>query len=97
MAACDYIDGNKKEWKELYQFIEKTNPDFIKYMISEPKNESYEGRICYIPSMQEWLLRNCPIEWVQNRLGGKFDLQRMLCGKAHHEEQDQDQYEFHFD
>jgi len=84
MAACDNLYGNKKEWKELHDFLAKTNPKWIKlYMKNEPEGDE-EERICYIADIQGWLMKNCPLEWVKERLEDNFSIQTLICGKPHH-------------
>lgn len=85
MAACDNIYGNKKEWKELHAFLYKTKPEYIKQCMREEPKDDEEQRICYIADIQGWLIENCPLEWVKERLNDSFDVQRFICGKAHHE------------
>ena len=85
MAACDYLYGNKKEWQELHDFfIEKKRKKWVKmYMRSQPDSEQ-ESRICYIASIQGWLVKNCPLSWVKERLDNNFDIQALICGTPHH-------------
>lgn len=85
MAACDNLYGNKKEWEELRDFLLENNPKAFYYMNPKPIEEDEEVRICYIPDIQAWLIKNCPLKWVQERLNENFDIQRMICGEAHHE------------
>jgi hypothetical protein len=87
MAACDNLYGNRKEWNELHAFLFQTKPLWIeKYMRKQPTEEDGEVRICYIADIQDWLIENCPLVWVQDRLKGNFDIQRLILGKAHHED-----------
>lgn len=85
MAACDNLYGNLKEWLEFRDFLFENNPHALYYMRPRPSSEELETRICYIPDIQEWLIDNCHLVWVQERLNENFDVQRMICGKAHHE------------
>jgi hypothetical protein len=85
MAVCDNLYGNRKEWNELHSFLVQTHPEWIdQYMRDQPESEE-EVRICYIANIQGWLIENCPLVWVKERLSDNFDVQRMICGKAHHE------------
>lgn len=87
MAACDNLYGNRTEWKELYDFLMKTHPDWVKkYMRDQPLHDE-DVRICYIAEIQGWLIENCPLEWVHEKLKDNFELQRLICGKAHHEKE----------
>ena len=85
MAACDNLYGNKKEWQEFHDFLAPIRPKWVKkYMRSQPQGDD-EVRICYIPEIQGWLIENCPLDWVKERLIENFDVQRIICRKAHHE------------
>jgi len=85
MAACDNLYGNRKEWQELHDFLYRTKPEWIKrYMRQQPNQDEYI-RICYIADIQEYLIENCPLEWVRERLNENFEVQRIICGRAHHE------------
>jgi hypothetical protein len=85
MAACDNLYGTKKEWQELHDFLFQTHPEYIKkYMRSQPEHEG-EVRICYIADIQGWLIKNCPLVWVKERLSDNFEIQKIILGKAHHE------------
>lgn len=86
MAACDNLHGNRAQWNELREFLMQTHPEYItQYMREEPKEDAQEQRICYIASIQEYLIENCPLAWVKEQLIENFQTQRMICGKAHHE------------
>ena len=85
MAACDNLYGNKKEWNEFHDFLSQTHPEWIEqYMYSEPE-EGNEQRICYIASIQGFLIENCPLDWVKEKLNENFFIQRAILGEAHHE------------
>lgn len=85
MAACDNLYGNRKEWFELYAFLALTHPEWIEQYMGEAPEEGEEVRICYIADIQGYLIENCPLEWVTERLNDNFNIQRFICGKAHHE------------
>jgi hypothetical protein len=87
MAACDNLYGTKKEWIELRDYLFDNNPSALVYMKQKPLSELDEVRLCYIPDIQGWLIENCTLTWVQERLNENFDIQKMICGKAHHEEE----------
>ena len=84
MAACDNLYGNREEWQELRDFLSKNNSDALVFMKSQPK-EGEEIRICYIADIQDYLIENCPLDWVKERLSENFCVQRMILGRAHHE------------
>jgi len=85
MAACDNLYGTKEEWQDLHDFLFQTNSEYIKkYMRPKPEHDG-EVRICYIADIQGWLVENCPLVWVKERLIDNFEIQKMILGKAHHE------------
>lgn len=86
MAGCDNLYGNRKEWKELHDFLSQHSPEGLYFMKEIPDHDDEDVRICYIAEIQKYLIENCPLEWVQERLNDNFDVQRFICGKAHHEE-----------
>jgi hypothetical protein len=85
MAACDNLYGTKKQWKELYKFLKESKSDWIVSMKPEPDVDDVVTRICYTADIQGWLYENCSLEWVKNQLESNFDVQRVILGKAHHE------------
>lgn len=90
MAACDNLYGNMTEWVELHEFLHNSlYPEYIElYMRDMPDSDQIERRICYIAEIQEWLYDNCPLPWVKERLKDNFNIQAMICGKPHHEKED---------
>ncbi len=89
MAACDNLNGNRKEWIELRDFLYANNPYALMYMKPIPKHVTESTLICYIPDIQEWLIENCPFKWVQERLIENFEMQRMILGTAYHESENE--------
>ncbi len=89
MAACDNLYGNRKEWNELHAFLVQTKPEYIeRYMRKQPEENEGEVRICYIADIQGWLIENCPLQWVKEKLEVNFNIQTMICGKPHHKRSD---------
>lgn len=85
MASCDNLYGNSEEWLELYYFLKATRPYcIVRYMRDRPAGKEAE-RICYIADIQGWLIKHCKLKWVQDELQDNFEIQRMICGNAHHE------------
>ncbi len=86
MAACDNLYGNRTEWNELDAFIVETHPEWIElYMYPEPLDDKEQVRIMYIADVQGWLLENCPLDWVIERINENCHIQTVICGKPHHE------------
>ena len=97
MAACDNLYGNAKQWQELYEFLSQTHPEWIDlYMHDRPEGEQ-ECRICYVAEIQEFMNENCPLPWVKDKLNENFDVQRMILGRAHHEEKMKSGYRVEYD
>jgi hypothetical protein len=86
MAACDNLYGTKKQWKQLYKFLKKNKAEWLVSMYPEPDVDGVETRICYTGNVQGWLYENCPLKWVKEKLKCNFDVQRIILGKAHHED-----------
>lgn len=91
MEACDNLYGTREQWKQLHAFIAEKEPKFLRYMRPEPDYDEDgdiddEWRICYIADIQGWLIANCPLDWVQEKLNENCEIQRFICGKAHHED-----------
>lgn len=85
MAACDNLYGNRQEWLELYYFLKATKPHYIiRFMRDRPETDEPK-RICYVACFQKWLVKHCKLNWVQEKLNDNFEMQRLICGKAHHE------------
>ncbi len=85
MAACDNLYGNSEQWQELHDFLSTNRPKYLKHMREKPDDNDEIVRICYIADIQKFLIEKCPLEWVKDELEENFDVQRMICGKAHHE------------
>lgn len=90
MAMCDNLYGNSKQWQELHDFLSKNQPEDLHWMREDkPDPKSGEVRICYIAEIQEYLIENCPLPWVQEELEGNLRIQRFILGKAHHERENE--------
>ncbi len=85
MAACDNLYGNAEQWQQLFDFLVFNAPENIIYMKEKPARDDEIVRICYIPNIQDFLIEKCPLQWVKDQLEENFEVQRMICGKAHHE------------
>lgn len=86
MAACDNLYGNFDEWNELFIFLYENKREYLMWMKPPPIPDGIDiTRICYIAEIQDWLIENCPLQWVIEKLNQNFTIQRIICGKAHHE------------
>lgn len=84
MAACDNLYGNSEEWQQLHDFLSSNKPEYLRYMREKPEHDG-EIRICYIADIQGYLIKECPFDWVKERLDDNFIVQSMICGMPHHE------------
>jgi len=72
MAAIDKIYGTLEQFDEFYQFIENNKPGFLKYFY--PRWEEGEGPIANMGTYADnWLLRHCKIDFVQERLKDQYN------------------------
>lgn len=87
MAGCDNLYGDSEQWQELYDFMQREKYyEGLEYLMPKPSPDRGSVRICYIPNIQDWLAEHCKMPWVQEQLEDNFIVQRMICGKAHHED-----------
>lgn len=75
MAYIDKIYGTREQWNELHAFLSQTKPDWIKkYMYSEPEVEGPLSNFSY--GCDQWLLKNCPLEFVIDRIKEQYNLKK---------------------
>lgn len=68
MAAIDKIYGTIDDWVELYVWLKKNKPGYIKFLYDCPSPHSSvkENPITNFPvSADEWIYKNCPIKFVK--------------------------------
>ncbi len=85
MAACDNFYGNWQQGQELHDFLSKHQPESLVYMKEKSDDDDEIVRICYTAKIQDFSIEKCHLQCVKDELEENFDVQRMICGKAHHE------------
>lgn len=82
MAAIDKIYGTYRDHVELYDWMKKNKPEYCQWM-RKPEDlshlyENEERSISNFPeSVDMWLLNNCPITWVTDRIKQQYGLTRI--------------------
>jgi len=78
MAAIDKIYGTEEQYAELKLWLQNNKPSAIKYLYMEGGWMNNEERpISNFPTrIDKWLLKNCSIKWVQERLREQYGLKR---------------------
>lgn len=78
MAAIDKIYGTKEEHDEFKLWAETNKPNILKYFYTwegEWLIDDYQHPITNFPvAIDEWLLENCPIEWVIIQIKEQYSL-----------------------
>lgn len=83
MAAVDKIYGSNAQYDELVEWLTVNKPEALKYIYTRdgytPESEVTEGMmgrtIANFPyKIDMWLLRYCPLDWVQKRLNEQYPL-----------------------
>lgn len=73
MAYIDKIYGSREQWIELWDFLYENCPDYLDAMGCFPDKESLDARIAHFSEKQNsWLAKNCPLEFIQNRLKEQY-------------------------
>lgn len=70
MAYIDKIYGSRGQWIELEQFLKNNKKSFLNYLYPCPKEESgNENPLSnFTLEADMWLIENCPLDFVQERL-----------------------------
>lgn len=75
MAAIDKIYGTEKEYDTFYEWAEKNRPDILKHFYPRDGCNNYDRPITNFPvRVDKWLLKNCPIKFVIDRIREQYDL-----------------------
>jgi len=75
MAAIDKIYGDMKQYDEFVYWCEINNPDILKYFYTREDSNSLNRPITNFPeSVDKWLLDNCPIKFVTDRIKEQYGL-----------------------
>jgi hypothetical protein len=76
MAAIDKIYGSKKQWKEFHAWATKNRPSILPYFytLDSGGNPKY-GPITNLDEEDDmWLLKNCPLTFVTDRIKDQYNL-----------------------
>jgi hypothetical protein len=70
MAGIDKIYGTQKQYHELRSWLRIWYPNGIKYLFPARGgfNKNHRPISNFPNSVDEWLLKKCPIEWVTDRI-----------------------------
>jgi len=75
MAAVDKIYGTSKQYIEFYDWCTKNNKEALLYFYD--KFDKDINPITNFPtSMDRWMLRNCPFDWVANQIFAQYDMDK---------------------
>ena len=74
MAGIDKIYGSNEQYDEFFDWCKNNYPDALNYFYGRDDYEPPDDRaICNFPMpMTWWMLENCPIQFVIDRV--KFQL-----------------------
>jgi hypothetical protein len=77
MAVIDKIYGTDTEWEEFHTWAEVNRPTILKYFYPlDGFNTSLDRPITNLPEDEDmWLLNNCPLTWVLNRIVDQYGLE----------------------
>ena len=75
MAAIDKIYGSTEEYDEFFAWIEGNKPEYTQYFY---QRDGYKNNISrpitnFPVRVDRWLMRNCPIRWVKDRIHEQYD------------------------
>lgn len=79
MAAIDKIYGTYQQSVELWNWVQENKPEYLAY-VTRPDtykhlSDNYERPLSYFSEKADvWLLDNCPIEWVTDRIMEQYNI-----------------------
>ena len=75
MAAIDKIYGTQSQYLELKKWLEENYQEATYWLYSEDDYPIDERPISNFPQVvDEWLLENCPIDWVVDYIKYQYAL-----------------------
>ena len=81
MAGIDKIYGTDKQYEEFYGWAKENRPEILKYFYPR---EGGSGPITNLPEKEDmWLLKNCPIKFVVDRIKEQYAFTCPQCGREH--------------
>ena len=78
MASIDKIYGNISQYQELYAWLKANNREAVNYLCDWDDDlwDEEQHPISNFPErIDMWLLENCPIEWVTDRIKYQYGLE----------------------
>ena len=79
MACIDKMFATEKQYLELYDWCKKNKPYLLKYLVTKEYYNGYpdkneKNKIAIFPEkMDMWLLENCSIKWVTDRIKEQYN------------------------
>jgi len=72
MAGIDKIYGTNEQWMELWQYLARHRPQYVKFLY--PPFGYVEPRpISNFPVYADrWLYKYCPLKWVKSRIKKQY-------------------------
>lgn len=76
MAAIDKIYGSNDQYDEFYEWVGSNRPEIIKHFYPRDDFKPITNRpITNLPEKDDmWLLENCPLGWVTDRIKDQYDI-----------------------
>jgi len=84
MAAIDKIYGTNEEYDIFYLWAATNNRELLKYFYPREgyENAKYDRPITNFPQeLDEWLIQNCPIQFVRENLQFQYNLDENMKPK----------------
>ena len=74
MAAIDKIYGSNEQWEELFLWLARHRPQYIKFMALPFATDDKRRQITNLPLYADkWLWDNCPLKWVKEALKFQYN------------------------
>ena len=77
MAGIDKIYGTDEQWQELFLWLARNRPQYLKFMSLPFGYTDAQRPITNLPRYADkWLWDKCPIKWVKARLKFQYNGKR---------------------
>ena len=74
MAGIDKIYGSNKEWDELFVWLARNRPQYVKYLYGAFSQIGEPRAISNFPTYADkWLYKNCPLKWARARIAEQYN------------------------
>ena len=76
MAGIDKIYGTDTQYDEFHAWVKLNKPDALKYFYeARGYTDNVDRPITNFPEkIDKWLLKNCPLLWVTDRIKEQYGL-----------------------